>query len=160
MAGVVEADLTEWKRMSALLKAAEKKPAAAMRKGLREVGQPIADKVGLEGAAKMPHGGGLSAYLASHVKPKVNLPSVFGGVTTMSIALQGKSTRGKLIRVKAMDAGTLRHPVWGRWLPNQGSQSVPAGAWSDEFLKHKDEAAAAVQKAVQEAINNLEANTQ
>jgi hypothetical protein len=156
MAGPVDADLTEWKRMSGLLKASEKKPAAAMRKALREVAQPLADKVAPEGAEKMPHKGGLSAYLAANVKPRVTLPSVFGGVSTMSIALQDK--RGG-VAVKAMDRGMLRHPVFGHrgiWV----LQAVSAKAWTNAFLAHKDETLPAVQKAVQEAINNLEGNSQ
>ncbi|MBI4900888.1 MAG: hypothetical protein HY829_10475 [Actinobacteria bacterium] len=149
--GPVDADLTEWKRMSALLKTADKKLARETRKALKTVAQPIADKVAAEGAGAMPHRGGLSAYLAANVKPRVNLPAAFGGVSTMTIALQDKKGG---VAVKAMDRGMLRHPLFGRrrhWY----LQQVPANAWTDSFMRQKDTAVVEVEKAVQETINSL-----
>ena len=151
----VNADLTEWRRMAALLKSSEKKVATAARKGLREVAQPIGDEVGLEGADKMPHAGGLSAYLATNAKPRVLLPSVFGGVSTMSIALQDKKGGVKL---RSLDRGVLRHPVFGH-RSTWKLQNVPTNAWSDAFAKKKSQAVEAVEKAVRDVISNLEGGT-
>lgn len=149
---MLDADLTEWRRMSALLKAADKKLARETRKAFKTVGQPIADTVAAEGAGKMPHKGGLSAYLAANATPRVNLPAAFGGVSTMSIVLQDK--RGG-VKLKAMDRGMLRHPLFGlrsTWR----LQPVKANAWSDSFMKQKAKAVDAVEKAVRDTINQLD----
>lgn len=145
---MISADTAAWQKTAALLKQADKKVAAAMRKGLRNAAQPLADKVAQEGAGKMPHKGGLSAYLAANAKPTISL-------TGKDIMIKLQDKRGG-VAIKAMDAGKLRHPVFGlrsTWV----LQSVPEKAWTNAFLAHKDEAVTAVQTAVQKALDNLEA---
>lgn len=146
MSGPVDADTAAWQKASALLKSADKKVAAGMRKGLRNVAQPLGDTVGLEGAAKMPHAGGLSGYLATNARPTVSL-------TGKDILIRLQDKRGG-IALKAMDRGMLRHPLYGlrsTWV----LQSVPESAWTDPFVAHKDQAVEAVRVEVQKVLNNL-----
>lgn len=152
---MIDADTAQWQKTAALLKTADKKVSAAMRKALREVAKPIGDKVGPKGAEKLPHAGGLSAYLAGSVKPTVSLTG-----KDITIKLQGKARSGKPTRLKALDAGKLRHPVFGLWLKDQEDQAIPANAFSDAFLAEKDEAVKAVQQAVQKTLTNLEAGSE
>lgn len=147
----VGVDVAQWQKTAALLKVADKKVARATRKGLREAVKPIGDEVAREGAEKMPHKGGLSAYLAANAKPTISMTG-----SQAAIRLQGKSKRGKTIQTKALDAGQLRHPVWGRWRKATPTQEVPAGAYSNAFLAKKDEAVEVVRQAVQDALSNLE----
>jgi hypothetical protein len=142
----VSADTEAWQRTAVLLRGADKKVAAAMRKSLREVAKPIGDEVATKGAEPMPHRGGLSAYLAANVKPTVSLTG-----KDISIRLQDK--RG--VKVKALDAGRLRHPLFGlrrHWY----LQDIPAQAWTKAFTEQKDKALEAVNGAVRQTLNNLE----
>ncbi len=153
MDGLVGVDLEQWKKTAALIKAADKKVARATRKGLRDAARPIADAVVREGAEKMPHRGGLSAYLAANMKPPISLTG-----SSVAIRLLGKSARGKAIQTKALDEGRLRHPVFGVWRKDTPTQTVPAHAYSDALGTHRDEAVTIVRAAVQAALDNLEGN--
>lgn len=145
MPAEVSADTAAWQKTATLLKGADKKVAAATRKSLREVAKPIGDEVAVKGAEPMPHRGGMSAYLAANVKPTISLTG-----KDISIRLQDK--RG--VRVKALDAGKARHPLFGmrrHWY----LQAVPAQTWTNAFMAQKDKAREAVTKAVQQALDNL-----
>lgn len=116
----------------ALVGAAEgKKVLRVLRKGIRDEMDPITrdQKQGL--AARLPHRGGLAATVAGE------------GRTRVTTALSGRSVGVTLIDswkghdMKAIDAGEIRHPVFGRWLRGQHAQQVPAGILTKPVLKHQ-----------------------
>lgn len=116
----------------ALVGAAEgKKVLRVLRKGIRDEIDPITrdQKQGL--ADHLPHRGGLAATVASE------------GTTRVTTALSGRSVGITLIDswkghdMKAIDAGSIRHPVFGRWLRGQSAQRVPAGILTKPVLKHQ-----------------------
>lgn len=135
-------------KLAAAYKNADKPIRAQISKALRDVGKPIAKDILREGAAGLPHRGGLAARVASG---SAGVTQSLGG-KTVSVAL---SLRGKGIKnLRAMDHGIVRHPVFGRdkWV----SQSIRAGLFTEAFNKHKAEAGEAMERAIAQAANDIE----
>lgn len=82
-------------------------------------------------AASLPHRGGLAETLASQ-----------GRFSTRS-GFAGKSVAVDIVDswkghdMKAVEAGSIRHPVFGRWLRNQAAQSVKGRLLSRPVLAHR-----------------------
>lgn len=135
----------------ALKEAGDKDLQKQISGALRGEAKPLGLRVLRRGAEEMPHRGGLSERVA-------------GGSIGVSSALRGRVAsvsvilRNKGVDLKAMDAGILRHPVFGRadrtrkdWAWTR--QSVPAGAFRRAF---EAEAAEVREKAVKAAQGVLD----
>lgn len=107
-------------------------------RGLNRVTTGLKADAQREAGARLPRGGGLAARVA-------------GAKLTTSRARGGISIRAKgLAQLAGMDAGTVKHPVYG----NRGawvSQGVTPGWFSDPMRAGKDEVA----KAIGEVLDDL-----
>jgi hypothetical protein len=120
----------DYKKLQAAIKGLDKKIARIYRKRIKEAAGPIGRLVLEFGAEKMPHRGGLAAYLEGS---KV---AVSARATGADLWLGSK----KKSQISLLNKGLLRHPVWGRgdrtrkqW--GWSTQKVPAEAFS-EALNH------------------------
>lgn len=102
-----------------------------MRKSFRDEAGVITREQRAGLAAKMPHRGGLAERLAGEGRFSVR--------TTLSARSTGVTITDswKGHDMKAVDAGLIRHPVFGRWLRNQAAQRVPRGTLSRPFIRHR-----------------------
>lgn len=121
----------------------------ATQKGLRASAKPLGEDMVRGGAADMPHRGGLSARVAaSQVRV---LASLTGGNPRVVISLRTREG----YRLKAMDQGNLRHPVFARegrkttWV----RQTVPAGGFSDAFAAGAPMVRRDLTRQVQQALD-------
>ena len=115
---------------AAKLKAAEPKVRRAAQKRVRDAARPIGQAVLIQGAKPMPKRGGLAIYLMA------------AGNTTTAISKDGVALRlsRKGVDLGKINAGQLRHPVYGRpgtWV----GQSVPAETYDEAFLEQGKDAA-------------------
>ena len=144
----------EWLDVAAKLKAADKKVAARLRKGLRAAGEEIGKVVQQEGPQDMPNSGGLRDYLLNGTKPRVAV-----GAKGVNLILQGSTKKG--LQLAKINAGEVRHPVFGRkWLKGGGrapwaKTTVPEGTWTDAFHKSADEARKAILEAMERISEEL-----
>lgn len=129
----------------ALKQAADKDLQRATSAALRVEAKPLGLRVLRAGAEEMPRRGGLADRVGSL------------GSVGVSSALRGRSAsvsvllRNKGVDLKSMDAGFVRHRVFGRgpWV----RQRVPAGAFRRAF---EAEAAEVREKAVKAAQGVLD----
>jgi len=131
----------DYARFAAALKQADKAVARAIRKRIREVAAPIGAHVVAEGSASMPSRGGLAARLAS-------------GKPAVSVLAKGASINLKKgANYKGLDAGVLRHPVYGssKWV----AQSVPEGTYTDAFHNLPPEARAELDRIMPDVMKEL-----
>lgn len=113
-------------------KAASGKIRTRTRKRLRDSAKRHSEGIVSEGAAKLPHRGGLD----DHVATKGRNPTVALTATGARLVL-GKRKGPQIGR---MNEGDLRHPLFGRkrsaagkslWIP----QEIAAGAWNEPIEK-------------------------
>ena len=131
----------DYARFAAALKQADKAVARAIRKRIREVAAPIGAHVVAEGSASMPSRGGLAARLAS-------------GKPAVSVLAKGASINLKKgANYKGLDAGVLRHPVYGssKWV----AQSVPEGTYTEAFQDLPPDARAKLDLILTDAMKEL-----
>lgn len=132
----------------ALKEAGDKALMNRVRKAMRDAGKPIGTRVLKRGAEEMPHRGGLSDRISGLGRVGVN-NALRGRVANISIVLRVKGAD-----LRAINRGTLRHPVFGNrevWV----GQPVPEAAWTRAFEAEVDEARVAVLKAAQDALNDV-----
>lgn len=130
----IRSDAREFERAArALASAAEGRYAVkGLNAALRNAARPIGREVVREGAAEMPHRGGLSAIAA---RSRVNVTSRVQGDRAM-VSLRFSSKKAGL---GYLDTGYVRHLVFGRkksWV----TQPVPARAFTRAFERHASEA--------------------
>lgn len=128
-------------RFAAALKGADKAVARAIRKRIREEATPIGEHVVQEGSADMPSRGGLSERLAA-------------GRPTVSILAKGASINlRKGANYQGLNAGVLRHPVYGRskWV----AQSVPANTYTEAFEDLPPESRERLSEIITDAMEEL-----
>ncbi len=143
MSEVVSVDLGEYKALVGKLKAADKKLAARMRKTLRQSVEPMAKEAMEAGSDEMPAAGGLAAKLRAS-KPAVSL-----GASSATVRLKVKG-----IDLAGMNAGKLRHPVFGntkKWV----AQDVPAEAFSRALEEKADQVREAFADAMRDVAKEL-----
>ena len=138
-----DVDAGDYKDAARALKDADKKVAASIRKGLREIAKPLAEVVVREGSETMPSSGGLRARLESG-KPLVSLAA-----KSASLNLK-RGSNYKSIN----DQGIVRHKVFGnpkKW----AAQSVDAGTYTDAFNHHGAETAVKMQAHLKAAVDEI-----
>jgi len=154
MADDIEVNTAEFQRAAQRLKDAGLQKELA--KSIRDVAQPFGKYVLLKGAQKLPAKGGLRDRVASGTV-RVQATSLRAAVTL--------TTRQKY-KLGAMDAGTIRHPVFERtkavttrkWLRKTTTQvklwvdqAIPAHAFTDAF----NEDAPAIQQKIVDDVTEL-----
>lgn len=139
--------LADLKKLGEAYKAGDKALQKRVRTALQSAAKPLAADMIRAGAEKMPRRGGLAARIAAS-RGGVTV-SLRGKTTSVSIRLSNRQKDS----LRGLDAGTVRHPVYGRgtWV----SQRVPAHAFTHEFEAKKSEAVRAVNKAVQQALTDV-----
>jgi hypothetical protein len=128
----------------ALKEAGDKDLQNKVSAALRNQAKPLGLLVLRTGAAEMPHRGGLSGRVSGMGRVGVS-SALKGRVSAVSVILRNKG-----VDLKSMDAGVLRHPVFGNrsaWV----RQSVPSGAFSRAF----DAEALVVQRAATKAAQDV-----
>ena len=133
--------------LAAALKAADRKLAGRIRKRLRETAKPLGEEAGQALAEAMPHRNGLSAIVA---RAKAGVSSTTGKTARVEVRLRAPG-----YDLAAMNAGNLRHPVFGgkAWV----GQSVPAEAASRAFEAGMDPMRTALQREVESLLSEINA---
>jgi hypothetical protein len=84
---------------------------AAMRKGIRAGVPPVRKAIRARALATLPHRGGLARWVAAgRINLKVKASSASAGVTLIG----GRNSQGGRTDMRAIDAGRVRAPSWGR----------------------------------------------
>lgn len=104
-----------------LRKAAAKDLTLEMRKAQREAGKPLQAEIRVSAAALLPKRGGYARTMARQVR--VSTHAGRPGTLTVRVWARGKVEHRD---VKTIDAGRLRHPVWGN-RRNWSTTNVPPG---------------------------------
>ena len=102
-----------------------------LRRDIRDQSDHITREQRANLAARMPHRGGLAAALSTQGKFSVStrLAGRSVGVTIVD------SWKGHDMR--AVEAGLIRHPYWGRWVRGNRPQTVPRGTLSEPVDRSK-----------------------
>lgn len=100
----------ELRHVEALLRNAPKELKADLRKRLRMALEPLKKDVPAEALALMPHRGGYAPLLAKATKVEIRIYTTSDPKATVRVSASGK---GEERDVKALNAGTLRHPLFG-----------------------------------------------
>ena len=141
----VEARLDEFKKAGAKLQElADRQLVLSMRRDLRTLAKPVSERVLNALADAMPHRGGLSDRIKTQGRASVliNLKS--------GVRIQLSNKAGMFMG--QFEKGSIRHPVFGRWLPGQEPQKVPANAGLQQFEKEADTLGAQVAEKVTETM--------
>lgn len=129
MAGI-EVDTEEWKREAVKLLGAERRIVLDMRKELRAIGKPVGQAILEAYGHAMPHKGGLAERILDRGRVSI-LTDLRRGVR-----IQISNKLG--MYMEQFEKGQVRHPVFGRWLPGQKPQKVPAGVGGKKFEEQAD----------------------
>lgn len=131
----------------ALKEAGDKDLQKQISAALREEAKPLGLRVLRAGAAPMPHRGGFAQRVEGMGRVGVS-SSLRGRTASVTVALRNKGAD-----LKSLDAGILRHKVFGNadvWV----RQSVPAGsfrrAWESEAAAVRERAVKAAQGVLDE----------
>lgn len=137
-------DLAIWLRAAG---AEDKKLAGLIRRSLRDVARPLAIDARDALADAMPKRGGLSGVV------RAARPGVSTSVGGSRVARIEATVRAPGIALAAMDAGNLRHPVFGRkaWV----SQRVPAGHAQRAFEDGMPEVRKKLQREVERLLHDI-----
>ncbi len=137
----MEVKADDYARFAAKLKAADRAVSRAIRKRIREAATPIGREVLATGSESMPSSGGLRARLQGS-RPAV---SITGLRATINLR-KGANFAG-------LNAGVLRHPVYGRsrWV----AQDVPSDTYTDAFQNLPPGARADLDNVMTDAIKEL-----
>lgn len=101
----------------------------ATGRSLRAVAKPLGESMVHEGAARLPRAGGLAARVDA---ASVSVLASLGG-RNPRVVIRLKTREG--YRLKQMDEGNLRHPVFARdgRKPTWVRQTVPGGGFTRAF---------------------------
>lgn len=127
----IEVRTEEYRAEAEKLLGADRKIVLAMRKELRTASKPAGDRILGAIADKMPKRGGLAENIRSRGRVSI-LVDLRRGVRIQL------ANRGGMF-MEQFEKGSIRHPVWGRWLRGQKPQSAPAGAGAAQFEAEADE---------------------
>ena len=125
----------------------------ALRKDLlreiREVTKgPAGDELKAAATRRLPSRGGLAAYTAKNLKvtSRTKLSGNEVGVTVVATV--------KGMDLPKLEAGKLRHPVYGRapWV----NQSIPAGIFGDAVQELAGDVGKAILRAVEDTARKIE----
>jgi len=149
----LDVDVAEYKEFAARLKSADRKVANALRKRVRDAGQPLAEGIREDGPEGLPQRGGLVEFLRA-AKASVSLTQ-----TRAAIRLTGQRGTRTLVTsdLNAINRGRRRHPVFavaGRragWV----NQAVAAGTYDAAIEKHSEVALDQVARALDDVMGEL-----
>lgn len=131
-----------------LKEAADRGVTNRVRAAIRAETKPAGLRILRKGAEEMPRGGGFAARVAT--QGRVGLQSALVAKNlhiTMTLSNKGAN-------MKALEAGVLRHPVFG----NRGvwvRQSVPAGAFRRAFEAEAPALRDAALRGAQQALDDV-----
>lgn len=148
MAGIRVVTGPEWTRFTAGCKSAgDKGLMREVRKDIRSSGKAAGRQVPAEAPEYLPDS--YAAELAATMK-------ITTSVTATGVRLKGRASTpgGKSRQLSKLDAGQLRHPLYGRrlyWYP----QAVTPGFWTLTLMARKDELGRAVKRAMDRVANRI-----
>jgi hypothetical protein len=117
-----------------------------MLAGLREAGKPLARAAEDAARANLPRGGGLNEWVA-------------GSKFAIRTKTTGKSAGIRVVATKrghdlvGMNAGVVRHPVFGIWRPATPPTRIRPGWWQDAIEGHADQ----TREALGEVLDDISA---
>lgn len=138
--------------------AARKDLERELRRGLSGSTAPMRTAIRAAAAATMPSAGGYAAVLPSALRVT---PRQSGLLLRLTVAAKGA---GEDRDVRALDAGRLRHPVYGRSRRGRGGRRVPSpwavtairpGFVTDTFDKTADAVLERLGEAVQTVADKI-----
>lgn len=160
--GIVSVEVTDGGKLAAIGKAVRKAGADRtlvnnMAKRMRTAAGPVKKEIRESALAILPAREGLNVYVAA---APITV-SVRRGARTAGVSLrEGRnSTSGKRSELRLIDAGELRHPLWGRrthWYPQRVlpgfASRVMAGPGGDVF---RQAVSTAVDDTIAEIVHGL-----
>lgn len=118
-----------------------------VRRGLRNGARPVADAAHAAALERLPHAGGLNEWVADGLYGvRTNLGGAHPSVRVV-VSKKGHD-------LKAIDAGKLRHPVFGhrdRWM----TQQIPPHILTDAMRDAAPEARAELARTLDEYVRRL-----
>lgn len=148
MTGIRVEGTDELQQVADALKAAgDSDLQRATSAALRGEAKPLGALVLGRGAMRMPQRGGLAARVAGMGSVGVS-SALRGQVASVSVILRNKG-----VDLKSLDAGVLRHKVFGHavWV----RQSVPSGAFREAFEAEAAEVRTRAVKAAQGVLDDV-----
>lgn len=135
-------------------------------KGLRKAAKPLRPAIQTQAAARLPKRGGYAAGMSKSVRARTTVrEDRLSALISVTIYSAGRKERRDIVKV---DAGTLRHPVFGRSrrlrrgvragtrIPNPWAvTSVPVGFVSDPIDEVGPRVVKAGRAVVDDFINKL-----
>lgn len=127
-----------------------------MTKQIRQSAPPLRDEIRQSARTTLPRRGGLGEWVA---RARINV-SVKRGATTAGVYVNiGKNSIHGRTDLQSLDAGTVRHPLWGKrkyWYP----QAVTPGFASrvidgPAFDRFQADAEQAIDVAVERALRGI-----
>jgi hypothetical protein len=115
-------------------------------KAIRDAAKPMKDAVHESFLSKLPKRGGLNQLVA---RATIST-AIKNGSRSAGVQLKAVNANASL---KSIDAGSVRHPVFGRraWV----SQKVTPGSFTDPVTEHTPAVQAAVIKALDEMTSKI-----
>lgn len=141
----MDVDASDYQRMAAKLKAADKTLKRHVTAGIRAVAKPAGEAVIREGSEAMPSRGGLRDYLQG------------GG--RVSLRMRGEGADLALgnrqgVKLGPLDRGELRHPLFSNrkvWV----GQRVPADTYTKAIEAQLETLRPRMEQAVEDALKEL-----
>lgn len=136
----------QFERLAVQLKAGEKAMLNLVRRNVRVATAPAAAAIRAEALGTLPRSGGLNEWVAAaKITTSTPIGPKFTGVTIRD--------RSKGHDLKSIDAGVVRHRVYGKWRKNTPAQNVPPGFFTRPVVKLAPAVAAACYAAAVEAAH-------
>ncbi|HEY2088601.1 MAG TPA: hypothetical protein VGH54_21600 [Mycobacterium sp.] len=136
----------------ALNEAGDKELRKEVYAAFRRVAKPLGERMIAEGAAELPHRGGLAARVAAARLSQSNATTG----RNPAVAIKLKVREGYNLRT--FDQGTIRHRVFGsnRWV----AQSIRAGAFTRPFEAGADQVRKELIAALEKVANGIREGTE
>lgn len=147
---VAASSLEDLKRLGSIYREAPQRLRSKINKALKSVSLPMVTEIPKEASRDMPRRGGLAARVADATGTVV--PSLRGG--NPQVALRFAGPKGKPLSLRFLEAGSVRHPVYGdrsRWTVTL----VPPDQFRAAFDKQAPAASKAVSGAMQDTLNEI-----
>jgi hypothetical protein len=126
----IRVDPAAFDHLSEAFRDADKVVRRRVTKALRDVAKPVGADVIRKGSTRLPSRGGLADRVATRGRVSTSMSSSRSSPKA-TISLSNREG----IKLAGLDAGLVRHPVYGR-LKGRGSwvsQDIPKRAFSDAF---------------------------
>lgn len=142
----------ELRKLAHDLDSASTKLRRELPKRMRKAGEQLIPPIRASAEETLPKRGGLNRYVAESA---IRVATSTGANTTRVQVVGRRTKRGGRVDLEALDAGTVRHPVFtsGVWV----EEKVHAGFWSDAVAKREAAVRAEVVGVIDEIRRELEA---